>query len=451
MDGYRRKTTQLVNEFFKISKSCLLAALACTFSLCAQADAQRTRFDDFFASESSNIPAPANTLQGVPGMLPNSQSIITTPQQPFSSPGTFRQTSAPAVLQNPVLTPPNLTQPNFDPYQLQNQPFPIFPQATQPTLQSFPPLGQPQFNQPEYGVPAFGSPQPQFQGTGTNWLPSENWAQDTWESFKTDFIPSVLEHPRARYTYLPGNKGNELGINTIEIATTLNRANFLKGPTPLRFTPGFVFNYWSGPDSTVYPQFDLPARAYSAYLSMDHITDPSKVSGLETNLTIGYYSDFNNTASYALRPTGKLLGWYRLNCYTVGKFGVEYLNRVNVKLLPAVGLYMTPNPDIKWELYFPKTKLAHRIPNINDFEAWAYVGAEYGGGSWAIERANGSNDQADINDTRAYLGVEWMGPRRVTGFLEFGYVFDRNIVYRSDALLSLELQDTLMASLGFAF
>ena len=112
---------------------------------------------------------------------------------------------------------------------------------------------------------------------------------------------------------------------------------------------------------------------------------------------------------------------------------------------------MTPNPDIKWDLYFPKSKLSHRIPNINDFEAWAYVGGEYGGGSWAIARRDGSDDQVDINDVRAYLGIEWMGPRRVTGFFEFGYVFDRKIVYRSNALDSLDLQDSLMLRSGFSF
>lgn len=260
-----------------------------------------------------------------------------------------------------------------------------------------------------------------------------------------------MEHPRGRQTYLAGNNGNELGINDIEIATTVNRANFWNGPTALKISPGFIFHYWDGPDSTVYPLFDLPPQAFSAYLSLDHITDPSKVSGLETNLTIGYYSDFDNTSSDALRATGKLLGWYRLNCYTVGKLGVEYFDRVDVKLLPAVGVYMTPTPDMKFDLYFPKSKLAHRIPNINDFEAWAYVGGEYGGGSWAIMRRDGSTDQVDINDVRAYIGIEWMGPRRVTGFFEFGYVFDRSILYRSDAMTSLDLQDALMIRSGFSF
>ena len=260
-----------------------------------------------------------------------------------------------------------------------------------------------------------------------------------------------MERPRVRQTYLYGNSGNELGINDIEIATTITRANFLGSQQALRVTPGFIFHFWDGPDTTAHPGFDLPPQAYSASLAFDHLTNPANQAGLETNLTVGYYSDFDNTSSDAIRLTGRLLGWSRLNSYTVGKFGVEYFDRVNVKMLPAVGLYMTPNSDMKLDLFFPRTKLSHRVPNFNDYEAWAYVGGEYGGGSWAIERMGGAHDQADINDVRAFIGLEWMGPRRVTGFMEFGYVFERELLYRSDPLNGLDLQDTLMFRSGLAF
>ena len=293
--------------------------------------------------------------------------------------------------------------------------------------------------------------QPTYQGTGTNWLPAFDWPQEPWSSFQNDFLPRVFEHPRARQTYMPGSGGNEMNINDIELATTLNWANFFGSPQPLKISPGFIFHYWGGPDSTTHPGFDMPARAYSAYIAADHVTDPQKVSGLESNLTVGYYSDFVNTSSNGFRLTGKLVGWYRVNPYTVGKFGVEYFDRVNVKLLPAFGVYMTPNSDMKFDLSFPKMKLSHRIPNIRNSEAWSYFGAEYGGGSWAIRRADDSNDQADINDVRAYFGLEWRGPKCVTGFFEFGYVFNREIVYRSNAINTLELQDTIMIRSGFAF
>ena len=370
----------MFNEFCNKTKIILLAGLACTL-LCANAQAQRARFDDFFASQPSSIPTPARTLQGLPGNfqngLPNPGTIINTPgSQP---PASLQMPNfAPGGGLPPVLAPqnglsniqvPRVQAPSFDPYRTPNQAFPIFPRANQaPVL----PQVNPQYNQPQlapqqfippqfngqYGSPQFGTPrspnQWPYQGTGTNWLPSADWTwpQEAWRSFRTQFLPRVLERPRARQTYLHGSGGNELNINDIELATTATLPNFLQGPTPLRISPGFIFHFWDGPDSIAHPNFDLPAQAYSTYLAFDHITDPSKISGFENNLTIGYYSDFDNTSSDAIRLTGKLLGWYRLNQYTVGKLGVEYLDRVNVKLLPAVGVYMTPNPDMKFDLYF---------------------------------------------------------------------------------------------------
>ncbi|MFT5300531.1 MAG: hypothetical protein ACI814_001309 [Mariniblastus sp.] len=462
--GYRRNLGQLFNDFFNNTKftTVLLATLAIALQFCAPAVAQRARFDDFFASQSGGaIPAPARTLQSVPGVNP---SIITTPpagllQQPNFAPGSFQspvlapQNGVPS-LQFPTFGAPAGATPSFDPYSAQNQNFPIFPRGNQPGFQPLAPTNPQAFAQPQYGNQQLGTGyfgNRQFQGNGTNWQPAADWTQQAWQSFRSDFLPRLFERPRARQTYLYGSGGNELNINDIELATTATLPNFLQGPTPLKITPGFVFHFWNGPDSVAHPAFDLPARAYSSYLSFDHITDPSKVSGFENNLTIGYYSDFDNTSSDAIRITAKLLGWYRVNQYTISKFGVEYLDRVNVKLLPAFGVYLTPNADMKFDLYFPKSKLSHRIPNINNYEAWAYVGGEYGGGSWAINRRDGTRDQVDINDVRAYAGIEWMGPQRVTGFFELGYVFERELVYRSNALNTLDLQDTLMIRSGLAF
>ena len=419
-------------------------------SLCAQSNAQRARFPDFFTSQGSSIPAPANTIPALPAIpgLPGTQnpSIITTPN--FAPLG---------VPQTRVFPPQNLIPnlPSFNPAQAPNQPFPIFPRATQPPpVQIFqqpqvqPPLIPQQFTQPipqQFTQPQFN--QPQF-GTA----PSTNqWTQQAWASFRNDFLPRFLERPRVRQTYLAGGDGNEVEINDIEIATTATFPNFFGGRTPLRVSPGFIFHFWDGPDSVATPGFDLPARAYSGYLAFDHITDPSRIGGLETNFTVGFYSDFDNTSSDGIRLTSRVVGWRRINSYTVGKLGIEYFDRVDVKLLPAVGLYMTPNPDLKLDLFFPRTKLSHRIPNIGNFETWAYVGGEYGGGSWAIERANGDSDQVDINDVRAFLGLEWLGPRRVTGFAEFGYVFEREILYRSDPSSILDIPDTLMFRSGIAF
>ena len=381
----------------------------------------------------------------------------------------------------------NQVFPQRDPSNYQLQPFPIFPNpANLPSPPVQPPANFPQSgllgpppvigfqNQPSSGFnnalpdPRIGQPQYNYgtdgyqnrwpyQGTGTDWAPAIDWTwpRQQWQRFKTQFLPRVLERPRFRQTYLHGSNrnginGNELDINDIEVATTLTIPNFLQSQQPLRISPGFIASFWDGPE-TPSTGFDLPSKAFGAYLAMDHVTDLAKTAGLESNLTVGVYSDYENYSSDAIRLQGRLLGWQRLNEYTVGKLGVEYLDRVKVKLLPAVGLFMSPNPDMKFDLYFPKTKLAHRIPNVGNYEMWAYAGGEYGGGSWAIERIDGSNDQVDINDVRAFLGVEWIGPRRVTGFFDFGYAFERELVYKSNPMNDLELQDTLMIRSGLAF
>ncbi len=501
MAGYRQKKSPLFSVFKNKLIKILLAALACISLNCANAQAQRPRFDPFSSQTNGGIPVPPQTLPALPGLPGNSSSIIRTPSAQlipptgslpalpggqffdggpynggqiipggvvpnngagFGLPGGFAEVT-------PGLGSGTIHTPSFDPFQTGNQAFPIFPRVTQPVVPpalpqpNFQPAPQPQaqFNQP--ALPQFNQPAlPQFNpgqfNNGQNsffsqaQLPTLDFSgvQRAWNGFRSDFLPRVLARPQFRRTYLHGNNGNELDINDVEVSTTATRPNFLGGTQPLRISPGFGVHLWNGP-VTEDTGFDLPPIAYSGYLAFDHITDPRRDTGLEGNFTVGYYSDFDNTSSDALRLTGKFLGWRRVNPYTVAKFGVEYLDRVDIKLLPAVGLYMTPNPDLKLDLYFPKTKLSHRLPNFRDIESWGYVGAEYGGGSWAIERIDGSNDQVDINDVRAYLGIEWITRRRNTGYFEFGYAFNRELVYSSNPLDRLDIQDTLLLSTGIAF
>lgn len=409
-------------KFIGISVLAMLASMSWS---CQSAQAQRARFPDFFQAQ----PGTQNVA---------AQSIVTGPGQATTLP-------PPVTWQPPpTASGPFVNTPATVPYQAPNQVFPVFPRGDQQVVPNFAPQAQP--------VPQFAPNSYPYQGTGSNWLPSVDWSvpQQAWSSFQNDFLPRVLERPRARYTYIVGGE-TKFNINDLELATTATIPRFLQGNQPLRITPGFIFHFWDGPNSVLHPGYDMPAQAYSTYLAFDHLTDTQYQSGLESNFTIGYYSDFSNTSSAAFRLTGSLVGWTRLNCYTIGKFGVEYLDRVGTKILPAFGVYMTPNPDIRFDLFFPRSKLAHRLPNLNDYEAWLYVNAEYGGGSWAIKRAGGMNDQVDINDVRTSLGVEWIGPRRVTGFFELGYVFERELLYRSDESAPLALSDAFMLRTGFAF
>ena len=446
---------------------CLLALAWMPASLLGQ----RVQLQDFFgrSQPASGLPTPPATLPAIPqgfpslpaGVIPQNVLQGGIPQPTLPQFDGF----SPGIVQLPqIATPQGLGQisPLPNPTLGPSPSFPVFPRVTNP----FPNPGA--APQATFGLPTPSfSPQPftqqpfqpvapnrwPYQGTGSNWLPAIDftWPRQVWASFREQFLPRVLERPRARQTWIVGDNDNQLNMNDLELATTLTLPNFLGTAQPLRISPGFIFHWLDGPNSDVNPGFDLPSRLYSTYLSFDHTSNPANRFGYENNFTIGFYSDFENSSSDGIRFTGKLVGWSRLNEYTIGKLGVEYLDRIDRKILPAFGVYMAPNPNIRWDLFFPRTKLAHRMPNLGNFEVWSYVGAEYGGGSWVLDRTDGSSDQADINDVRSFIGLEWMGPRRVTGFFEIGYVFDREIVYRSNPNAGLELEDAFMLRSGLAF
>ncbi len=271
-----------------------------------------------------------------------------------------------------------------------------------------------------------------------------------WSGYGKEPMPRLIDHPRARHTWISGKSGHELSLNETEIASTVLIPNFLWSNQPFLFSPGFAVSWWSGPDTGV-TGFDMPSKTYMIYANFDTMTDSRRNVGLESSVSVGYYSDFVNWSSDGIRITGTGLLWIRINPYTSFKIGAEYFDRINVKLLPAFGFFMEPSSDLKIDLYFPRPRFSHRMPKLGNFDVWGYVAADLGGGSWVIERMSGLDDQVDVNEVRAYFGWEWLGPRGVTGFAETGYVFEREMLYRSNPGVKLGLQDAIMVRLGFAF
>ena len=479
-------------SFFRSFKSLACFALAFAISVANAfypANAQRPRFPDPFQTGASGVTVPSSPVQfQAPAATPPSLgtpnfgngSIINSP------PPIITTTPPPAVLQLPNQGAPVIQGGGFDPFGSSTTPLPSFGGQIYPAPNSQPVLGggqapqvqlpgavqvlppnlqnqqpgvfqaqpgfqnQPVFPQGGYGADYSIGNQWPYGSNGRNWWPSVEWPSQVWARLRSDVLPRILERPRFRHTYIFGNNGNELGINDAEIATTATIPNFLRSNQALRISPMFIFHFWDGPDTAV-TGVDLPSKAYSALIGMDFVSDPRNQSGIETNWSIGVYSDFEHLSSDSLRLTGTLLGWQRINAYTTAKLGIEYLDRVDTKILPAFGVFLAPNADLKLDLYFPRPKLAQRVPNVGNLEVWVYTGGEYGGGSWTIERLGNFDDQVDINEVRWFLGAEWVGPRNVTGFVEFGYVFDRELVFKSDELNKTELQDSVMVRSGFAF
>ncbi len=81
---------------------------------------------------------------------------------------------------------------------------------------------------------------------------------------------------------------------------------------------------------------------------------------------------------------------------------------------------------------------------------WGYVSGEYGGGSWTIQRSNGTHDDMDYNDIRVNVGLETFGYRGMHGFFETGFAFDRKIIYLSGSP-NFAPSDTVMLRGGLSY
>ena len=294
------------------------------------------------------------TGQGSSFQIPSPQSSLRTAQ--FQSPGTFPPAQQAPLLNFPnstlQLPPVGQTPNNFRGFQT---PFPIQPGPSAPPVLQQPPA---QLNLPNFGVPNnptpplsqgnpnFGMQSPLFgprqspqsnglfsgffqQQPNNGWQNSASaWPSQFWARLRNDYLPRLFETPRYRHTWVQGNNGNELGLNEVELATTMTIPRWLNSTQPLRLTPGFTFLFWDGPD-TAATGFDLPSRTYSAFLAADFVSDPNRTSGIETNLTVGVYSDFDNLSSDSLRITG--LDWVGIGSIVI--WSENWVSNISTELI----------------------------------------------------------------------------------------------------------------------
>ncbi|MDX1927539.1 MAG: hypothetical protein SFV81_13540 [Pirellulaceae bacterium] len=311
------------------------------------------------------------------------------------------------------------------------------------------------YGQPGYGQPGTLSPPGGLVlppgGAYGNWNPQGSVFNGS------PAYPQVLrlfQGPRFRHAWIYGSKDDDaLEINDSDVALAFAIPNFMYSTQPVYILPSFSVHQWDGPRGGV---ADLPAIAYSAFVDAGWQSDPARIMGAELGGRVGWFSDFSANTTDSLRFIGRALGRVRLTPAATLKLGVIYLDRNKVKLLPAGGLLWQPNPETRFDLFFPEPKLAHYLATVGTMDTWWYVGGYYGGGSWTVKRASGAKESIDINDIRLLLGLEWgrndqMRDGRRVGFLEVGYVFQRELLYKQSPADNLDLQDSIMVRAGFGY
>jgi hypothetical protein len=252
----------------------------------------------------------------------------------------------------------------------------------------------------------------------------------------------LFQDVRMRYTWLAGqNSLDEMTTHDVELGTTVNFPNFLFSGRPLHVSPVFVFHFWDGPDGE-----PLPANVYSTYLEFGWQPMLTPQFGADVVASVGVFSDFGTLTSDSLRLQGTGLLVLNLTPTLTLKGGIAYLDRVDVEYLPAAGILWQPNPQTRFDIFFPKPKLSQYLGTLGNTDIWWYLTGEYGGGSWTLE----SVGTMDINDIRVGGGLEWTCQSGLKSFVEAAYVFDREIVYKS-GVPNQTLADTVMLRGGITY
>jgi hypothetical protein len=261
--------------------------------------------------------------------------------------------------------------------------------------------------------------------------------------------------PRFRHTWVTREGSpDSLGINDTDVSIAFQVPDFFHSGQPLYILPSFGLHLWDGPNAST--GADLPAQAYSAYGDFGWESDPNQIIGADLGARIGVFTDFNTMNSDSVRYMGKALAKIRITPTMLFRLGVVYADRNQIKILPAGGLLWQPNPNVRWDIFFPEPKLSSYLTTVGKTDWWWYINGYYGGGSWTVKRDDGTNDAIDIDDLRVMVGFEWgqnelLRTGRRIGFVEAGYVFDRKITYVVTPTDSIDLEDGWVIRAGLAY
>ena len=396
--------------------------------------------------------------------IPESSGETRTAFQPRSPGAGFpqRPPSAPAA---------TLQAPGWDPYATSPGAVITAPPTFAPPTTIGPPantLIPPPATSPSLGLPRSG-PYSAYPGSTTRdslfpggWNPG-NWFTTppplgTGNTAPLGGSNRVVYPPRLRHTWLVGGQSDrQVQLHSSDVSLPFAFPDFLLSNEPLFVVPSFSLHLWQGPRHNA---AELPSKAYSLFIDTSWYSDLNRVMGLEVGLRTGFFSDFQTFNAQSFRILGQGLARLRVTPQTTLKAGVVYLDRLDLKMLPAAGIFWEPEGQARFDLYFPKPKISQYWTSIGNHDLWWYVAGEYGGGSWTVERiarlpeiSEEFSDQIDINDVRLIVGLEWgleseLRLRRRQGFLEMGWVTGREVLYRNDPSESFSMNDTFMIRAG---
>ncbi|MFG0253696.1 MAG: hypothetical protein ACF787_01145 [Rhodopirellula sp. JB053] len=213
----------------------------------------------------------------------------------------------------------------------------------------------------------------------------------------------------------------------------------------LAVSPFFRFDFADGPI-----EIDVPETLYSTGVTLLQRKEWSERCSTTVLLTPSVRSDFS-TGENAFRLFGLgMVNWQISPRWNVA-LGAVYFDRSDLSVLPVVGATWTPRPWCKLDLTMPRPRLSYRLWKDGGVaEAWAFIGGQLGGNTWAVSRDDGSHDELTIGDLRLLFGYEVLRKGNRGLLVEGGYAFNRSIEYeRQD--VEIDLDDALFLQAGWKF
>jgi len=248
-------------------------------------------------------------------------------------------------------------------------------------------------------------------------------------------------------TWLAGDGSDGLQMTEVSTSAAVIVPVMVAG-SPFIVSPSLQVAFLNGP-----AELGLPEQVYRASASIMWMSKYSETLSLAVAIAPGVSSDFEATDE-AFRLFGFVAATYQWSPAIELTFGAAYTGRNDIPVFPMAGVTWTPYEDLRIELTAPRPRIAHRVYGLpwatEAAEDWAYFAGELGGGTWAVERPNGNQDLLTIRDYRILLGYERKVKQGVSGKLEIGYVFGREIEFDDDPA-SFKPSSTLVIRSSLSF
>ncbi len=226
---------------------------------------------------------------------------------------------------------------------------------------------------------------------------------------------------RAEYTFILPD-GDGFGLMSLDLSSPVE----VKPGSAVFITPHFNWVHLTDPDGV-----DLPNDLYGFSLRTEFWLKRGDDWLFQFFVEPGLYSDLENNTSDAFRMPGQALAFYQYRPAWQIVAGVIYVDREDVTIIPAGGLIYKPHDRLRFDLIFPRPKLAVQYGFDPCVENWFYALGEWGGSSWAVSRPTG-DDVLTYRDFRILLGMEQKRKDSITWLFEAGIAMGREVEFRSD-------------------